>query len=223
MGLLDLVFPARCVGCDAPGVLACDRCLSPLRRAARPAGPRPRPAGLPETWTIAEYDGSVRDLLIGYKERSHLGLLDSLASALSVSLSAACVGAAGPVLVVPVPSSRAAVRLRGDDVVGVLVARATARIRRTGHQVRFAPALRQRPGVQDSAGLTAVARATNLHDALVVRPGWGGRLADATVVIADDLVTTGASLAEAARALRAADADVRAAATIAATARHFGR
>lgn len=222
MGLLDLVFPAGCVGCETPGVLVCDRCLDSLRRAARPATPRPRPTGLPPTWTIAEYDGAVRALLIGYKERGRLGLRDPLAAALTGSLSSACAGAGDPLLVVPVPSSRAAVRLRGDDVVGILVARATARLRRIGLRVRVAPVLQQRPGVQDSAGLSAVARAANLRDALTVRPGWGPRLLGAHVVLADDLITTGASLAEAARVLRAGGAEVHAAATIAATVRHLG-
>jgi hypothetical protein len=64
--------------------------------------------------------------------------------------------------------------------------------------------LRQRQAVADQSGLGARQRLRNLAGALAVAPG-GGRLlrGGGTVVLVDDLMTTGASLTEAARALRA--------------------
>jgi hypothetical protein len=61
--------------------------------------------------------------------------------------------------------------------------------------------------VADQSGLNSRQRLDNLAGALTVAPG-GARLLDggARVVLVDDLMTTGASLAEAARALRAASA-----------------
>jgi predicted amidophosphoribosyltransferase len=75
--------------------------------------------------------------------------------------------------------------------------------------------LRPRRAVADQAGLGSAGRAANLQGALVaVRP-----LAGRAVVIVDDLVTTGATLADAARALLVAGASVHGAATVAATQR----
>lgn len=222
MAFVDLVFPLRCVGCGQADVLICRPCRRPLSCPARPAVPTPRPAGLPATWTIATYDGPVRDLLIGYKERGVRALRAALSEALAVSIEAAC-GSHDPAYVVAAPSSSAAIRERGDDVVGVLAALAVRRLRRTGRDVRALPALRQLPGVADSAGLSAGARAVNLDHAIDVRPSARRRLDGARVVVADDLMTTGATLVEAGRALRLAGADVVAAATIAATVRRSHR
>jgi len=80
------------------------------------------------------------------------------------------------------------------------------------------PALEHRRRVADQAGLTATDRAANLTGALQARLDLHG----VRVIIVDDVVTTGATLAEAARALRAAGAEVLAAAVIAATERHTG-
>jgi predicted amidophosphoribosyltransferase len=65
--------------------------------------------------------------------------------------------------------------------------------------------------VQDSAGLDVAARATNLAGAMAARRGSG------TAVVADDIVTSGATLGEATRALRAAGWEVAGAAVVAAT------
>ncbi|MER7228144.1 hypothetical protein ABT370_33940, partial [Streptomyces rubradiris] len=57
--------------------------------------------------------------------------------------------------------------------------------------------------VADQAGLDAPGRRANLAGALEVTAGGGPLLGDGRrVVLVDDLMTTGASLAEAARALR---------------------
>ncbi|WP_225991356.1 ComF family protein [Actinomadura montaniterrae] len=95
------------------------------------------------------------------------------------------------------------------------VAVAVRRLRAGGVPVVAVGGLRQCRRVADQAGLGARARRDNLSGALeaVGRAALAGR----RVVLVDDVITTGASLAEAARALRAAGADVVAAATVAAT------
>lgn len=147
-----------------------------------------------------------------------IGLRVPLADALAAAVVAAA-GRERRVVVVPIPSSRAAIRERGDDVVLALARRAASVSRQRGLVVRVVPALRHGRRVADSAGLGANERAVNLTGAFTVRPRMRRALLDFPVVIADDLITTGATIAEAARGLRAADADVIGAAVVAATRR----
>jgi hypoxanthine phosphoribosyltransferase len=64
--------------------------------------------------------------------------------------------------------------------------------------------LRQKRAVADQSGLNSRQRLDNLAGALAVAPGGAGLLGGGRVVLVDDLMTTGASLTEAARAVRAA-------------------
>jgi predicted amidophosphoribosyltransferase len=86
-------------------------------------------------------------------------------------------------------------------------------------QVRVVPALRHVRTVTDSAGLGAADRVANLSGAFAVGRRWQRSLAGTEVVIADDLLTTGATIAEATRTLRGGGAVVVGAATVAATVR----
>ncbi|MEU8951710.1 ComF family protein [Streptomyces sp. NPDC048489] len=120
-------------------------------------------------------------------------------------------GGRGPVLLVPVPSSRRSVRARGHDPARRIALAAAGELRRAGAPVRVLAVLRQRRVVADQAGLNSRQRLSNLAGALEVATGGGRLLAGAgAVVLVDDLMTTGASLAEAARAVRVAMTDAEA-------------
>ncbi|MGW2079747.1 ComF family protein [Streptomyces sp. NPDC001939] len=110
-----------------------------------------------------------------------------------------------PLLLVPVPSARKAVRARGHDPARRIAYAAAAELRRAGVPARVLAALRQRRAVADQAGLDSRGRLANLAGALEVPAGARALLASGgRIVLVDDVMPTGASLAEAARAIRAA-------------------
>ena len=222
--LVDLVLPTECAGCGAPGPTACRACRAALDLPARPAWPTPTPRGLPPPYAVASYAATTRAFVLAYKEDGVLALQQPLGRALAGAVEAAWLGAGRPdcrVWLVPVPSSRAARRRRGDDVVLRLARQAASRLRSGGLDASVLPALEHGRAVIDSAGLTAAARSANLAGAFRVRRRAGDRLRTAPVVLVDDLITTGSTLAECAEALRRCGGEVIGAATVAATRRHL--
>lgn len=223
----DLLLGARCLACLRPWWGLCPACRVALRaRTARLTRPTPCPDGFPITATAGDYDASMRRLIVAHKERQALALAPMLGELLAVACwllvrSRADGVPAGTVTLVPVPSARSAVRTRGYDATTTLARRAAARLR-PALPVRVRRLLRHGRSVHDQAGLDAVERRRNLADSLRVRDVAATRAAASTagngpVIIVDDLVTTGATLAEADRALTAAGITVLGAATIAAT------
>ncbi|MFF8775641.1 ComF family protein [Streptomyces sp. NPDC015140] len=215
--LTDLVLPAECGGCGRSRAVLCPRCRTALSGSApRRVRPVPEPPGLPSVHAAAPCADEVRAALLAHKERGVLALTPPLGEALAGAVRAGLReawpgvggvgGVPGPVLLVPVPSARRAVRRRGHDPARRIALAAAGELRRTGVPVRVAALLRQRHAVADQADLDARQRLDNLAGALAVAPG-GGRLlcGGGPVVLVDDLMTTGASLTEAARAVRAAE------------------
>jgi predicted amidophosphoribosyltransferase len=88
-----------------------------------------------------------------------------------------------------------------------------------GVECSVRPLLRAGRRLADQAGLSSDDRAANLRGAHRVRRGAVALSTGAMVCVVDDVVTTGASLTEAVRALRAAGVTVHSAAVIAATQR----
>lgn len=203
--IAGLVLPAVCGGCGAPRTPLCEECAHELYgSAARRARPTPEPRGLPAVYAAAPYADEVRALLIAHKERGALGLAHPLGLALAGAVSAVALtgrGAVGPLLLVPVPSARRAVRARGHDPTRRIALAAARELRRGGCEARVLPVLRQQREVLDQAGLTAAQRAQNLAGALELVPGARRLLAGGRAVLVDDVMTTGASLAEGARVI----------------------
>ncbi|MET9964051.1 ComF family protein [Streptomyces sp. NPDC006326] len=228
--LAGLVLPMDCAGCGAARAVLCPRCAEALSGAAAgPVRPSPAPRGLPPVHAAAAYEGAVRAVVLAHKERGALPLAGPLGAALA---AAVCSGGPGRELVlVPVPSARAQVRARGHDPARRIALAAARRLRRAGCAARVASVLRQRRPVADQAALGARERRENLAGALAVVPGGasavapgGARPGAARIVLVDDLITTGATLAEAARAVRAAGlGPVAGAAVVAAPAGSFVR
>ncbi|HWL38023.1 MAG TPA: phosphoribosyltransferase family protein [Frankiaceae bacterium] len=209
--LLDLLLPRTCAGCGrvltgAGRALLCTTCALVL--AARPvrALPTPPPPGLPRVWTVAAYDSPVREVVVAHKERGRLGLSAPLGAALARAASCA-----RPEVLVWVPSRRAALRERGYDHARRLAVRAARLL-----GVPAVPALVVARGLADQAGLSAAQRAANLAGAFAADPRRVAALSGRRVVVVDDVMTTGVSLAEAARALRAVGVNVAGGAVVAA-------
>jgi predicted amidophosphoribosyltransferase len=199
---LALVLPLACAGCDEPDVALCEACTAALE----PAVLRRTVAGDIDVWSGLSFEGVAGRVLRGLKEEGRTGLARALAPALGAAVAAA--GDAEAVIV-PLPTSRTAYRRRGYRVVDLIAARAGLRV---------TPLLRQTRRTADQRGLGQDLRHHNVTGSLRARGAVGKR-----VVVVDDVVTTGATLTEAVRALRAAGADVIAAATVAATPRRTPR
>ncbi len=227
----DLLLGWRCAGCTRPGVGLCTGCRRVLAARPRPRWPDPPPPELALRGVVpyagGDYADSLRRLVVAFKDGGRAGLVDPLGRLLAAVVEHAVDEHAGPwpgaVELVPVPSSRANVRRRGRDPVADLARLAAGRLRRRGVPARVVPRLVHRRTVQDQAGLGAAERAANLRGAMAARRAGpvAGPAAGAQVVrlVVDDVLTTGATAAEAARVLHAAGLAVDLVAAVAATPR----
>ena len=212
--LTALVWPCVCLVCGAPNRELCSACRAEVRATAGGAQLMRSPS-VGEAWAYGSYEGVLRALLVAYKHGGRVRLAGPLGELLSGPLAAALQlrRARAPALIVTAPSRAARVRQRGYRHVDLLVRRALRCLRESGGERSGAGpylvvgALESLPGRTGQVGLRAGERARN---AALVRVPWHmrGRLRGREVVLIDDVVTTGATLAGAAAALAAAGAEV---------------
>ena len=188
--LADLVLAPRCAGCGEPGSWFCMPCRD-LCDPVTLAGPlRVRGAGT--------YGGPLREAIHRLKYGGERGLASELGALLAREVAADLARGAPLDAIVPVVLHRSRAAVRGYDQARLLAETVAARtalpLRAAIHRVRAS-----RPQVE----LDRTARAANVRRAFLAE---AGSLAGLRVALVDDVATTGATLADAAAAARAAGA-----------------
>jgi ComF family protein len=182
--LLELIAPSVCPACDAPRRpgerLLCAACARGLRRMPTLRG----------VATALAYEDTAARLLRRYKFEARRDALPLLVAALADRLAEVRID-----VVVPVPRHRARIREQGGDPVHDL-ARALARYR----GLPLCDALRRTRATPPQTGLGPAQRRENVRGSFRAS---GGALRRRRVLLLDDVTTTGATLAEARRALAA--------------------
>lgn len=224
----DLVHGAACVGCGMPGRPWCRSCADMVER-----GIEPRFLDLGIRGVVGacagEYDSWLRALIVTHKEQSAWSLAAPLGELLAHAIRGLALreqwsfGEEDRLLLVPVPSHRRTVRMRGHDPTLRMVRAAATSLRDRGIETQALPLLRLRLPVRDSVGLSAAQRCRNLDDAFAVTRWAHGALQGARtttrIVLCDDVLTTGATVREACAALSLAGMPAAAAVTVAAVGR----
>jgi predicted amidophosphoribosyltransferase len=155
-------------------------------------------------WAATNYGQVETEILKAFKENGQTSLGAFIAEEVAVGLKIAhkaLIESPRMTLLVPVPSARANFLKRGYLPVKLLAEKAN---RLAGKPLKVANALGFKRVVADQAGLDREQRARNLVHSMVAKSSVAGR----RVLLFDDVVTTGATLVEAARALVAAGAEV---------------
>ena len=194
---LDRILPPACVGCGAilrsrgPEPPVCDRC-----EVESPAFvPDERTAG--GVVALRPLVGPLAEAYARYKVAGDLVLLPGFARLLAAHPALRRPGAHEAL--VPVPAYPLRTLLRGFDPAGALV-RAAADLAPAAPPVR--PLLRRTRWIGPrQRGASAQARAENVRGAFAVPEGLRGQVAGRRLLLADDVVTTGATLRAARRAL----------------------
>jgi predicted amidophosphoribosyltransferase len=185
--LSHLIFPTRCYGCNSLGLSICTRC----RQEWIPHYYKTQIKKL-NVHSAILYTPTASKIILAAKENGLQGADELLIEAIVHVLSKAKLDG-GYFTIVPVPSSKQSQRRRGRSFVVDLTKTIS---KHTGIAVNDCLQLSRR--VSDQTGLTRLQRSSNMQGAFSLKPGAVLR-GDAIVI--DDVVTTGATLQEAARAL----------------------
>ena len=154
------------------------------------------------TFSTVAYDGEISTVVIKAKEERNRIARDLLAQAITrslVSLREAIY--TNQYLLVPIPSSKQAIKRRGESFLHPIMNRVIELDcqSKTDNRIvgQWAELLSYRKKVRDQATLTSLERHENLKSAFKV-----SRFLDCPVILVDDVVTTGATLKNAIDALR---------------------
>lgn len=209
--LLQILFPTRCVSCGRGGLLLCEECragLPPLGThlcivCGKPAlggftHPRCRNRYSPERALAGfAYRGPVRQLVGSLKYRGIKGVAEVMAELIAEDLEEREISFGSEALVVPVPLSFWRKGSRGFNQAALLGEALAERLRLSFRD----DLLRRVKDTPSQVSLGRRERVRNVQGAFASLP-----LEGEDVVLVDDVLTTGATSREAARALKKAGA-----------------
>lgn len=219
MGIIDLLFPKRCVNCRRVGSYLCSSCFVYLSyEPERICLMCNRPSwnglthpkcikrwGIDGTFSVLAYNRAMKRLLFAFKYRPFVSDLHKLLANLFyegvIQNEVFMKHLVKDSLFVPIPLHSEKMRKRGynhatllareiGDKMGIKVMDVLVRTRKTKSQFL----------------LKKEEREENLQDAFAVKKGAEKVLKNTTIFLIDDLVTTGTTMKEAAKMLKKAGA-----------------
>jgi len=196
--LLDLVYPKRCPGCHTPSPGICESCKSYWNKTPVAITLNKSNVSAPNNFfvhSVAQYRDEVRSVLLAYKENGEREAGKVLTQALlkarlGINNDSMCT-------FVPIPSNPKSIRRRGRDFMLDLCGEVSVQ---SGDQVL--PILKVNREVIDQSKLNEQQRSQNLVGAFNCVSKNLHLTEGSPIILVDDLLTTGATLREAVRALR---------------------
>jgi predicted amidophosphoribosyltransferase len=204
--LNEIIFPDRCISCGALGISICSQC----RRGWNPhhyvtqIGQEREPQ-LKVTSSII-YSPIAQKVILAAKE-SHIKKADELVAGAIAHSIRNIIKLDDIDAFVPIPSRKSAVRLRGRQFVAEMTHKSSIEF-----SIPSISIINHSKRVRDQSSLDHTQRWNNLQGAFVVE---AKEFLGKRVLLIDDLVTTGATLSEAHRALKYAGIEVVGAVTAA--------
>jgi predicted amidophosphoribosyltransferase len=197
-----LLFPTRCFGCRELGYSICSQC----RKQWNPHLYQSRISGL-AVYSAIPYSPIAKNILLAAKEQNVKSADQLVRSAVKVAIYELFQRHSNCALV-PIPSGVSSNRRRGRDFVNEMAISVAK-----DFGVAVLPLLEHQRNIRDQSRLDIASRRQNLAMAFSIKPQFRGNYSGENVVILDDLVTTGATISEANRALTRGGFRVQAAAT----------
>lgn len=190
--LADLVLARTCAGCESPGTVLCSACWSALTRGLVD---HELPDG---THALAgmQYRGIGKSVVLAHKEHGWNALTPMLGILLARAITAVT---ESPVALVPIPPHADSLARRGTDPLADIVDAAIRSLRAIGQPAARVPMLHRARDQGSLKVLGRQARREAVAFSFTVSPRR--TRVRGSIVIVDDVITTGTTCAEARRAL----------------------
>ena len=167
---------------------------------------------------VATYDEATSQVILAAKESGNKDAVKLIARSIASSVSFAIVnlGISQPINLVTIPSQLSAIRRRGRDHIKDLAQEVIIQLNQQDVNAIYLPILKPIKKIKDQSDLNGLQRKENMNHAFTVK---SSPISQSTVILIDDLVTTGASIQEGVRALGEAKITVNAVVTACAVGR----
>jgi len=186
--ILDLIFPITCLGCSSQGRFLCPSCLDKI----------PPNQELPQNKLIVALDYKnpfVKEIIHQYKYNFIKDLSEPLAELMSRKLSSYF--SSGSIVLIPVPLHKKRLRWRGFNQSDLLAQEINQRL---NFPIANDILIRKKHTLPQVKIENAPKRKQNIKNAFQLNSDQS--LEDKTIILIDDISTTGATLKECAKALK---------------------
>jgi len=192
MGIIDAVFPIRCVGCGRNGKYICDECWRGVGGSSRPF--ERLNDELSRVYASYQYGGVIQKLLKKIKYKSSWKMVDELADRWVEKVSNEMLGEVSEreIVVMSVPMYHTRQRERGFNQAERLGRKLAERL-----DVKYFDGLKRVKSTKPMYGLSKEERGGNVRGAFGVKDKVKSEL----VILVDDVWTTGSTMRECSRVL----------------------